>query len=306
MGCWAIGGPTTMRGSPIGWGAVDDAESVRALRRAFELGVSFFDTADVYGCGHSERLIARALGDVREQVVIATKAGHSYVEETREAPGENGDPAYIRWACEQSLRRLKTDYIDLYQFHLGEYDLGKARDVLAAYEELVHAGKARTIGWSTDDQNRAALFAESSHCAAIQQEFNIFEGNAELLQFCEQRGLASIARGPLAMGFLTGKYTAQSQFADDDVRTWFASREAADTVRGWTRRLESVREILTADGRTLAQGALGWLWARSDVLVPIPGFRTVTQVEENAGALSYGPLTHAQLAELDEVLSQTH
>src|SRR4051794_1272051 len=174
MGCWAIGGPHARQGRPVGWGVIDDGESKRALQRAYELGVTFFDTADVYGCGHSERLIAEALGDVRDEIVIASKAGYTYVEETREAPGENGDPAYIRWACEQSLRRLNTDHVDLLQFHLGGYAPAAAAEVRSVMEDLVAEGKPRAIGWSPDDPQRAAFFAESPHCKAIQQAYNIF------------------------------------------------------------------------------------------------------------------------------------
>jgi aryl-alcohol dehydrogenase-like predicted oxidoreductase len=301
MGCWAIGGPHARQGSPVGWGVIDDGESIRALRRAYELGVTFFDTADVYGCGHSEKLIAEALGDVRDEIVIASKAGYTYVEETREAPGENGDPAYLRWACDESLRRLKTDRIDLYQFHLGGYDLAKAEDVLAVFEELVAVGKVRAIGWSTDDPERAALFAKSEYCKAIQQHFNVFGGNTDVLELCEQRGLASIVRGPLGMGLLTGKFDQDSSLPADDVRHgWdFRSGDQAESLR----RLDAIREVLTSGGRTLAQGALGWLWGRSEAFVPIPGFKTVAQVEENAGALRYGPLAGSELDEIAAILS---
>ncbi len=210
MGCWAIGGPHARRGSPVGWGSVNDDESIRALRRTYDLGVTFYDTADVYGCGHSEYLIAEALGDVRDEIVIATKAGYTYVEETREAPGENGDPDYIRWACDESLRRLGTDRIDLYQFHLVGFDLDRAAAVLAVFDELVDAGKVGAIGWSTDDPTRAALFATRPNCKAVQQSFNVFSGNVEVLSLCEERGLASIVRGPLGMGLLTGKFDSTS------------------------------------------------------------------------------------------------
>ncbi|MFI6825508.1 aldo/keto reductase [Kribbella sp. NPDC050241] len=301
MGCWAIGGPHARQGSPVGWGVIDDDESKRALRRAYDLGVTFFDTADVYGCGHSEKLIAAALGDVRDDIVIASKAGYTYVEETREAPGENGDPDYIRWACDESLRRLGTDHLDLYQFHLGGYDLAKADDVLAVFEELVAAGKVRAIGWSTDSPERAAVFAKSEHCQAIQQHFNVFGGNAEVLELCEQHGLASIVRGPLGMGLLTGKFDENSTLPADDVRHgWdFRTGDQAESLR----RLDAVRDILTSDGRTLAQGALAWLWSHSEAFIPIPGFKTVAQVEENAGALEHGPLTKDQLAEVSTILS---
>jgi aryl-alcohol dehydrogenase-like predicted oxidoreductase len=279
---------------------IDDGESKRALRRAYELGVTFFDTADVYGCGHSETLVADALGDVRDDIVIASKAGYTYVEETREAPGENGDPDYIRGACDESLRRLNTDRIDLYQFHLGGYDLAKADDVLAVFDELVAAGKVGAIGWSTDDPERAAVFAKSPHCKAIQQHFNVFGGNAEVLALCEDKGLASIVRGPLGMGLLTGKFDQDSSLPEDDVRHgWnFRTGDQAESLR----RLDAIRDVLTSDGRTLAQGALGWLWARSEAFVPIPGFKTVAQVEENAGALECGPLAPAQLDEIATIL----
>lgn len=235
IGCWAIG-------------AVNYEESKRALRRAFELGVTFFDTADVYGCGHSERLIAAALGDARGEIVIATKAGYTYVEETREAPGEDGDPAYVRWACEQSLRLLRTEYVDLFQFHLGGFDLARAEDVRGAMEDLVRGGKVRAIGWSTDDPKRAAFFAESPFCKAIQQAFNIFAANPKTLQICERHGLASIARGPLAMGLLTGKFKADSTLPPDDIRCgWnFRSGTQAESLNS----LEAIREVLTSDGRT--------------------------------------------------------
>lgn len=300
MGCWAIGGPHARQGSPVGWGTIDDDESKRALRRAYDLGVTFFDTADVYGCGHSEKLIAAALGDVRDEIVIASKAGYTYVEETREAPGENGDPDYIRWACDESLRRLGTDRIDLYQFHLGGYDLAKADDVLAVFEELVAAGKVRAIGWSTDSPERAAVFAKSEYCKAIQQHFNVFGGNDEVLALCETAGLASIVRGPLGMGLLTGKFDQNSTLPADDVRHgWnFSTGDQAESLR----RLDAIRDVLTSEGRTLAQGALAWLWARSEAFIPIPGFKTIAQVEENAGALEHGPLTSAQAAEVAGIL----
>lgn len=302
MGCWAIGGPHARQGSPVGWGQVNDEESIRGLRRALELGVTFYDTADVYGCGHSEKLIAQALGGRRDEIVIATKAGYTYVEETREAPGENGDPAYIRRACDESLRRLNTDRIDLYQFHLGGYPMEKAPDVRAVFDDLVAQGKVRYIGWSTDDPARAELFAQSKNCVAIQQAFNLFGGNAETLAVCEGYDLASLLRGPLGMGMLTGKFSADTKLPEDDIRRGWDFKEGgqADTLK----RVESLRDVLTAGGRTLAQGALAWLWARSPVMIPIPGFKTVAQVEENTGAMQHGPLSSEQMQQIDQILGR--
>ncbi|HXF62360.1 MAG TPA: aldo/keto reductase [Caldilineaceae bacterium] len=301
LGCWAIGGPFWRGNQPVGWGQVDDNQSLAALARALELGITFFDTADVYGCGHSERILGQALAGRRNEVVIATKFGNVFDEQTRRITGASTEPDYIRRACEASLRRLRTDVIDLYQLHIGNLDLRRVDEVLETLEQLVDEGKIRWYGWSTDDPERAALFARGPHCAAIQQRFNLFEGNAETLAVCEREGLASIARGPLAMGLLTGKFSADSVLPEDDVRRSWDLRGGEQARR--LRVLDEVREVLTAAKRTLAQGALGWLWARSPAIIPIPGFKTVEQVEENAAALWFGPLDESQMADLRELMA---
>lgn len=303
LGCWAIGGPFWRGESPVGWGEVDDAKSLAALQRALDLGVTFFDTSDVYGCGHSERLLGQALADKRDRVVIATKFGNIFDEQTRQITGASGEPEHVRRACEASLRRLQTDYIDLYQFHIGNYELDKAEATVAVLEQLVTEGKIRWYGWSTDDPARAAFFAQGQHCAAIQQRFNLFEGNTETLAICETQNLASINRGPLAMGLLTGKFDQNSQLPTNDVRhSWdFKTGEQAQRLQ----KLDRLRAVLTADGRTLAQAALGWLWARSPVTVPIPGFKNIQQVEENVGALVHGPLTQAQMNEIESWIARS-
>lgn len=301
MGCWAIGGPAWRGDTPIGWGQVDDAESIRAVRRALELGVTFFDTANVYGCGHSERVLGQALAGRRGEVVIATKFGNLFDETTRKVSGASAAPADIRRSCEESLRRLGTDYLDLYQFHLGGHDLAEAAIARDTCEQLVAEGKIRSYGWSTDDPQRAAVFAQGPHCAAIQQRLNIFEGNQETLALCERENLASINRGPLAMGLLTGKFNADTTFGADDVRHSWDLRTGDRAAM--LRRMDALREVLTAGGRTLAQGALGWIWARSAATAPIPGFKTVAQVEENAGALRFGPLTVEQMRQIDAILA---
>lgn len=293
LGCWAIGGPFWRGDRPVGWGDVDDQQSLAALNRALELGVTFFDTSDVYGCGHSERILGQALEGKRDQVVIATKFGNIFDEQTRKITGFSGEPDFIRNACDASLRRLNTDYIDLYQFHIGDYDLAQAGAVVETLERLVDEGKIRAYGWSTDDPERAAFFAQGEHCAAIQQRFNLFEGNTDVLAICEEKNLASINRGPLAMGLLTGKFTHDSTLPANDVRHGWDLHSGEQANR--LDRLAEVRQILTSDGRTLAQAALGWLWARSPVTVPIPGFKTIAQVEENVGALEWGPLSSEQM-----------
>lgn len=301
FGTWAIGGPHSRNGQPIGWGEVDDDESIRAIRAAVDAGVTLFDTADVYGCGHSERMLARALPRDRGEILLATKFGYTYDEATKESPGSDASPAYIRRACEASLRRLRVEAIDLYQFHLGDHPLDQARDVLATLEDLTREGKIRSFGWSTDDPERAALFASNPHCAAIQLSFNIFDGNAATLQVAERFGVAALVRSPLGMGLLTGRITASTRFAADDVRSgWDLAGEVSERLAV----LERIRSVLTEDGRTLAQGALGWLLARSANIVPIPGVRTEAQAEDNAGVLRRGPLTREQMVRIDRVLAE--
>ena len=306
FGCWAIGGPfTASGGGPNGWGESDDDESVAAIRRALELGITFFDTADVYGAGHSEQVLGRALGGHRDEVVIATKFGYTFDTGRREATGEDASPAYIRQACRASLRRIGTDRIDLYQLHLGELPLTRAQEVADTLEGLVSDGLIRAYGWSTDDPHRAAAFAGGPHCAAAQHELNVLADDANMLAVCDTFDLASINRGPLAMGLLTGKYGATAQLPADDVRAaqpWVGYFTDGRPGPHWLARLDAIREVLASGERTMAQGALCWLLARSPRTVPIPGIRTVKQAEQNAAPLRQGPLAPAQMAEIAQLL----
>ncbi len=309
LGCWAIGGPFWRGDTPVGWGEVDDAESIRAIHVALDMGVNFFDTADVYGAGHSERVLGQALKGRRDQVVIATKFSNVFNEETRQITGADASPAYIHQACEASLRRLDTDYIDLYQFHNGGYSPALAIEVRETLEVLVTEGKIRAYGWSTDDPERAKVFAEGSNCTAVQHQMNVLNDAADMVALCESLDLASINRGPLAMGLLTGKYKADSRLPSNDVRgenapAWMQYFKEGRPNPVFLDKLRAVREILTSEGRTLAQGALAWLWARSEQTIPIPGFKTVAQVKENCAAMQFGPLTPGQMQEIDTLLER--
>jgi aryl-alcohol dehydrogenase-like predicted oxidoreductase len=306
-GCWAIGGPWEFDGRPAGWGEVDDDESIRAIRRAVELGITLFDTADVYGCGHSERVLGRALEDRRDDVVISTKFGLRFDEATCTGAGTDVSPEYIRRACEASLRRLGTDRIDLYQLHAGADDAAAVAPVVEVLEALVAEGKVRFYGTANEAIEVVAAFAEGPHCVSVQQQLNVFGGNDAAIAACEEHGLAALARSPLAMGLLTGKYRPGGAMpAPDDVRRdtphWDYFDD--DTFPTWSSRVDAIRAALTSDGRTLVQGALGWIWSRSPVAIPIPGFRTVAQVEENAGALTAGPLDPHAMTAVDAALGR--
>jgi len=309
FGCWAIGGVLWNGEEPLGWGKVDDEESIRAIHRAIDLGVTFFDTADVYGAGHSERVLARALAGQRDNVVIATKFGNSFDEATKQVQGPKDSADYIRQACETSLRRLNTDYIDLYQLHLNDYDPEKAVVIRDVLDKLAEEGKIGYYGWSTDFPNRAKVFADGELCTAIQHQNNVLDDNTAMLDLCETLNLASINRGPLAMGLLSGKYKASTHIASDDVRgknspEWMQYFKDGKPNPVWFKKVEAVREILTSKDRTLAQGALAWLWGRSERTIPIPGCRTVAQVEDNCGALEHGPLTSDQMEEIETILGR--
>ena len=306
LGCWAIGGPwdwLEADGStgPVGWGQVDDAESIRAIHYALDAGINFFDTAANYGCGHSEQILSQALADRRDQVVIATKFGYIVDEEKRiVAETENVVPR-IRQECEDSLRRLKTDYIDLYQFHVGNFAPEKASAVCDVLETLVDEGKIRWYGWSTDNPEGARVFAQGEHCTAIQHVLNIQYDVPQMLAVCEEYDQASINRTCLGMGMLTGKFSRETTFPENDVRHGWdlqAERPAKNLAR-----IEAVKKLFAdaGDPRTPAQIALAWIWTRSDRTIPIPGFKNVAQVKENIQAMEFGLLSSEQMKEIDEI-----
>ncbi|NLK65707.1 MAG: aldo/keto reductase [Tissierellia bacterium] len=307
IGCWAIGGQFYMDGKIDGYGETDDNMSIAAIHAALDLGINFIDTADAYGIGHSERLVGKAIKDRRSQVVLATKFGYFGSEATKTLQGYNVTPDYIERACEASLKRLQTDYIDLYQLHVWEIALSEIDPVIETLDKLVSKGKIRTYGWSTDLTNGAKLFAEHQNCSAIQQKLNVIYGNEELLKLCEEKGLANINRNPLAMGLLSGKYKRDTTISRNDVRGaghFWADEMFKDGKPNPAAydKLEAIRDILTMGGRTLVQGALGWIWAKSDITIPIPGFKTVKQIEENAKAMDWGPLSKDQMMEIDRIL----
>lgn len=313
MGCWAIGGPWwyvgpdgTEEPSPSGWGQVDDNESIRALHAAFDLGVTLYDTADVYGCGHSEAVLGQAFADRRDKIVIATKFGKRFDEDTKYFFDHQTSPELIVQACEDSLRRLQTDYIDLYQFHWVEFD-GDAEMVQDTLEALLQQGKIRSYGWSTDLPDMAAAWKPTPAYAVVQLALHAAHGRQEDVQkmfdVLDRLDVAGLVRSPLAMGILTGKFSANTKLPTDDLRhEWDFSDGAFANL---LERLEAVREILTSDGRTLAQGSLAWLWACNERLIPIPGFRNVAQVQDNAGALAFGPLSKEQFDQVEELMGRT-
>jgi len=311
VGTWAIGGPTwATDGKPIGWGEVDDAESIRAIHAALDAGIRLIDTADVYGAGHSERLIGQAILGRRDEVILVSKFGCLYDDATRAFTGvmETADTAYVRRACEASLRRLGVDAIDVYLLHPSEFSIDDAETIRRTLEALVGEGKIRSYGWSTDDVAQARTMAPDAGCSTIEMELSLFnDAQPGLLQLCDEHDLVSLNRSALAMGLLTGKYDRASVLPADDIRgnspAWLTWLDGGKPRPELLDRLDAVREILTSGGRTVAQGALAWIWGRSDRTVPIPGFRRVGQVVGLAGARAFGPLTPNEMAEVSRLLA---
>lgn len=307
-GCWAIGGPLWMDDTPLGWGEVDDAESTRALHAAYDNGIRFFDTADIYGAGHSERIVGAALKD-RPDAIVGTKFGNLFDEETRQHKGANTKASHVRPAAEASLKRLGRDRIDLLQLHHNDLPIAEAAPIRDALEALVADGLIGAYGWSTDWADRAAAWVGAANYRTVQHNLNIMEPASELMAVIESNNLISINRSPLAMGFLSGKFKAGHKFSESDIRgtsvPWLKPFKDGALNTDYVKSLDAVRDLLTTGGRTLSQGALAWIWATSDRTVPIPGFRTVEQATENAGALSFGPLPADTLAEVNKILGHS-
>ncbi|MCH1642355.1 aldo/keto reductase [Paenibacillus timonensis] len=307
FGGWAIGGPFWLDGLPDGWGDIHDAESIRAIETALERGINFIDTADAYGTGHSEEIIGQALRGRRQDAVVATKFGFTYDAASRNVfTNIDVSPGYIRSACQASLRRLATDYIDLYQIHPGEFSAEQLDAAIDALERLKQEGLIREYGWSTANTACAEQFAQRSSGAAIQHPFNVLSNDSAMVELCERHGLSSVNNSPLAMGLLSGKFTASSNLPAEDVRgsshEWVLYFKDGKPKAEYLAKLDAVREILTSGGRSLVQGALAWIWGKSACTIPIPGLKNVKQVEEAAEAISYGPLTPEQMNEIELIL----
>src|SRR5512134_729148 len=308
MGCWAIGGPWTWAQPgrepyPAGWGNTDNEESIRAVHAAMDMGVNFFDTAANYGAGHSEVILGRALRGKRDRVVIATKFGHIVNEKEKTVYGDRDQIIKnVRMDVENSLRRLQTDYIDIYQLHDGGYDPKLALELQSVLEELGSAGKIRWYGWSTDIVESARQFASGEHCTSIQFRLNAIYDNPGMRQVCADFDLAGINKDPLNKGILTGKFNTTSTFPANDIRS---QEDFSDPEIGKRLKIvNEIRDILTSNGRTMAQGALAYIWALDERMVPIPGFKSVKQVTENAGAMQFGTLTESQVKEVQTIVAK--
>ncbi|MEW6668918.1 MAG: aldo/keto reductase [Thermodesulfobacteriota bacterium] len=293
MGCWAIGGH--------GWGRVKEEDSIRALRCALDHGVTFFDTADAYGLGKSETLLASVLGSARMKVTIASKGGVRW-DDSGKVWSDNS-PGYLRLALENSLRRLKLDCIPLYYIHKPDH-VTPIEQSVAALARMREEGKIGAIGVAnfTVDQLRQAL--RVAPVAAAQVRFNVFDSVAgkELLGICREKGITLVAWGALADGLLTGKFSAGAIFDADDHR----SRMKEFTGNALSEYVESVRmleQVAARRGRRVSQLALRWVLDFADVTCSLFGAKTDIQVRENLGAAGWR-LTKDELRVIDHLAEE--
>jgi aryl-alcohol dehydrogenase-like predicted oxidoreductase len=297
-GAWAIGGDA--------WGKTDDAESMRSLHRAIDLGVNFIDTADVYGDGHSERLVRRLRRERSEEIIVATKAGRRLDPHVAEGFTRQNLTAFV----ERSLKNLGTDAIDLLQLHCPPPDVYDMPEVFGILDDLVADGKLRYYGVSVERVEEALRAARYPNVQSIQIIFNMFrlKPAEELFPVAREKKIGILARVPLASGLLSGKLTRESTFAATDHRNYNRHGESFDvgeTFSGvdYDTGLAAVDELrsLVPGGASMAQLALRWILMFPEVSAAIPGARNAEQTESNVRAADLPPLTRAQMDAVREV-----
>ena len=296
LGLWGISGV----GSGPGLGPTDDEESLATIEVALNAGVTFFDTADTYGDGHSERLLGQAISGRREHCIIATKIGWKDFDRKHRTTAYNTAEKLIT-GVEGSLRRLQTDYIDVIQSHIDFRD-PTMEVFLEGFRKLKEAGKVRTFGVSTGDFDYLQSFNAGGDCATLQIEYNLLnrKPEREIFPYCLEHRIGVIVRGPLAMGILTGKFDANTLFVEGDVRRhWQDDHNQHSMFLDGLVKVERLRPL--TQGRTLAQLALQFILAHPAVITVIPGAKTPRQFLENLDALRKPRLTETEWSEIDAI-----
>ncbi len=281
FGGWAIGGAAEASGTPLGWGRTNDEDSLAAIRRARELGVTFFDTSDSYGFGRSESLLGIVLSRRRQDVVIATKVG--VVRDSDGKLRKDFSRAHISHAVDGSLKRLRTDYIDLLQLHNPTLDDLRRDDIHEAMDRLQEVGKIRFWGVSISTIDEGMEIVNKGWGYALQVLYNALNQAPadELFPLAFKKGYGLIARVPLASGLLSGKFRPDTVFAKDDVRQNFLTPKRLEEV---LPRIDEAKSIIGGTARSLAEGALRFVLANDCISTAIPGAKNVRQVEMNASA----------------------
>lgn len=292
IGLWAIGGDA--------WGETQDRESLDVISAALDIGINFFDTADVYGDGHSERLLAQAMKGRREKFIVATKIGWRGFNEEQQVSAYDSIEKLIA-GVESNLERLNTDYVDLIQCHIDFRD-PNMEIFVEGFQKLQKEGKVRAYGVSTSDFDYLQAFNMDNQTAALQIDYSILNRTPEkeIFPYTIEKDLGVLVRGPLAMGILTGKFSKDTQFEDGDFRQNWIENE--DEHQIFLNDLEKVEELKPlTNGRSLAQLAIQFTMQHPAVTVAIPGAKRISQLKENVKAALLPPLTAEEMALIDAV-----
>ena len=322
-------GTTDLKASVVGfgvwtvstrmWGVIDEAVRLRLLRRAFELGVTFYDTADVYGDGLGETILVEALGAHRSEMTIATKFGYDWYTAPGEQPGQkerphDWSPAYLKRACEESLKRLDTDYIDLYQLHNPRVEALALDDLFAALEELKAEGKIRhygaALGPAIDirQAEEGATAFRTRKMTSVQIIYNLLEQmlGADVFAAAHAVGGGVMCRVPHASGLLEGSYTTDTEFAPGDHRNFRVSTNEKRKVwlEDGLKKIEQLDFLTHGTNRTLGQAALQWLWAEPLMATVLPNIYDEAQLEELCAAPDTAPLTAGEMAQVQDLYAR--
>ena len=293
FGLWAAGGDV--------WGPTDDQKILDAIDYSLDQGVNFYDTADVYGGGHSEELLGRAMKGRRDEFIVATKIGWMNFD------GDEGKSAYttvdkLIAGVESNLMRLDTDYIDVIQSHIDFRD-PTMEIFLEGFQQLEKDGKVKAYGVSTSDFEYLKAFNHDGKCATLQIDYSILNRTPEenILPYCQENNIGVIVRGGLAMGILTGKYTAETRFPEGDWRRRWHENE--DEFKIYLNDLDIVEALKPlAENRSLAQLALQFVISHPAVTTVIPGIKNIEQAEANIAAGRMGPLSDETMEQIDQLV----
>ncbi|MFL5741561.1 MAG: aldo/keto reductase [Flavisolibacter sp.] len=282
------------------YGKRNDEESTRVIQKAYELGVSFFDTADMYGPYTNEILVGKAIQSFRKQVILATKFGVVRDPNDPTKRGINGKPEYVRSACEASLKRLGTDVIDLYYLHRKDPDT-PIEETVGAMAELKKQGKIRGIGLSEVNSDTLRKAHAVHPITALQSEYSLWTRDPEdgILETCKELGIAFVAYSPLGRGFLTGQIKKFEDFDEDDYRR-MSPRFQGENFEKNLQLVKKIEQLAKSKNCTTAQLALTWVLAQGEFIFPIPGTKHIKYLEENLGALNV-QLTQHELQEIDDI-----
>jgi aryl-alcohol dehydrogenase-like predicted oxidoreductase len=283
------------------YGETDEAESIKVIHAAMEKGITMLDTADMYGSGHNEQLVGRAVAGKRDQVLIATKFG--IVREPGEyARNINGRPEYVKAACEASLKRLGIDIIDLYYLHRKDPETS-IEDTVGAMAELVKEGKVRFIGLSEVSAGTLDKAEAVHHISALQTEYSLWTRDIEngIMRACRKNGTGIVAYSPLGRGFLTGAITSADSLAENDFRR-FNPRFAKENFDENAKIVAEIKAVADETGCTPAQLALAWVLAKGQDVVPIPGTKRIKYLEDNINSLNF-KLSAETVTKLDKIAS---